>query len=138
MGRLRESFRPEFLNRIDEIIIFRQLDETQLRQITSLLLEETTRRLHAQAITIEYTDRGGRLAGPARLPARVRRPPAAQDHPAGGRQPAVVDAARRAAAPRAARDRGHRTATRSRSCVNDRDPAQVPAQSAVAEQSTLT
>jgi ATP-dependent Clp protease ATP-binding subunit ClpC len=56
MSLLRESFRPEFLNRIDEIIIFRQLDETQLRQITSLLLEETTRRLHAQAITIEYTD----------------------------------------------------------------------------------
>jgi ATP-dependent Clp protease ATP-binding subunit ClpC len=55
MQRLRESFRPEFLNRIDEIIIFRHLDETQLRQITSLLLEETTRRLHAQAITVEFT-----------------------------------------------------------------------------------
>ena len=55
MSRLRESFRPEFLNRIDEIIIFRQLDEAQLRQITSLLLEETTRRLHAQAITVDFT-----------------------------------------------------------------------------------
>ena len=55
MQRLRESFRPEFLNRIDEIIIFRHLDETQLRQITSLLLEETTRRLHAQAIRVEFT-----------------------------------------------------------------------------------
>jgi ATP-dependent Clp protease ATP-binding subunit ClpC len=55
MGRLRESFRPEFLNRIDEIIIFRQLDQVQLRQITSLLLEETTRRLHAQDITVDFT-----------------------------------------------------------------------------------
>ena len=55
MQRLRESFRPEFLNRIDEIIVFRHLDETQLGQITSLLLEETTRRLHAQAITVEFT-----------------------------------------------------------------------------------
>ena len=55
MTRLRESFRPEFLNRIDDIIIFRHLDETQLRQITSLLLEETTRRLHAQAITVAFT-----------------------------------------------------------------------------------
>ena len=55
MSRLRESFRPEFLNRIDEIIVFRQLDETQLRQITSLLLEETSRRLHAQAITVDFT-----------------------------------------------------------------------------------
>jgi ATP-dependent Clp protease ATP-binding subunit ClpC len=55
MTRLREAFRPEFLNRIDEIIVFRHLDETQLRQITSLLLEETIRRLHAQAITVEFT-----------------------------------------------------------------------------------
>src|SRR6202008_3669221 len=55
MSRLRESFRPEFLNRIDEIIVFRHLDEVQLRQITSLLLEETTRRLHAQDITVEFT-----------------------------------------------------------------------------------
>jgi ATP-dependent Clp protease ATP-binding subunit ClpC len=55
MSRLREAFRPEFLNRIDEIIVFRHLDETQLRQITSLLLEETTRRLHAQDITVDFT-----------------------------------------------------------------------------------
>jgi ATP-dependent Clp protease ATP-binding subunit ClpC len=54
MARLRKSFRPEFLNRIDEIVIFRQLDEAQLRRITSLLLEETTRRLHAQAITVDF------------------------------------------------------------------------------------
>jgi ATP-dependent Clp protease ATP-binding subunit ClpC len=56
MPRLREAFRPEFLNRIDEIIIFRQLDQTQLRQITGLLLEETKRRLHAQDITVDFTD----------------------------------------------------------------------------------
>jgi ATP-dependent Clp protease ATP-binding subunit ClpC len=55
LARLRESFRPEFLNRLDEIIVFRQLDEEQLRQITSLLLEETTRRLHAQAVTVDFT-----------------------------------------------------------------------------------
>jgi ATP-dependent Clp protease ATP-binding subunit ClpC len=55
MSRLRESFRPEFLNRIDEIIVFRHLDQAQLRQITSLLLEETTRRLHAQDITVDFT-----------------------------------------------------------------------------------
>jgi ATP-dependent Clp protease ATP-binding subunit ClpC len=55
MSRLRESFRPEFLNRIDEIIVFRALDETQLRQITGLILEETKRRLHAQDITVDFT-----------------------------------------------------------------------------------
>ena len=56
MRRLRDSFRPEFLNRIDEVIIFRQLETEQLRQITDLLLEETRRRLHAQEISLEFTD----------------------------------------------------------------------------------
>jgi len=56
MRRLRESFRPEFLNRIDEIIIFRQLDQAELRQITGLLLEETRRRLHAQDVTVDFTE----------------------------------------------------------------------------------
>ena len=55
MRRLRESFRPEFLNRIDEVIIFRQLGQEELRQITELLLEETRRKLHAQDVTVEFT-----------------------------------------------------------------------------------
>jgi ATP-dependent Clp protease ATP-binding subunit ClpC len=55
MTRLREAFRPEFLNRIDEIIVFRRLDQPELRQITGLLLEETKRRLHAQSITVDFT-----------------------------------------------------------------------------------
>jgi len=54
MRRLRESFRPEFLNRIDEIVIFRELDREELRQITALLLEETRRRLHAQNVTVQF------------------------------------------------------------------------------------
>jgi ATP-dependent Clp protease ATP-binding subunit ClpC len=54
MRRLRESFRPEFLNRIDEIVIFRELDRAELRQITELLLEETRRRLHAQNVTVRF------------------------------------------------------------------------------------
>jgi ATP-dependent Clp protease ATP-binding subunit ClpC len=54
MRRLRESFRPEFLNRIDEIVIFRELDQTELRQITQLLLEETRRRLHAQNVLVRF------------------------------------------------------------------------------------
>ncbi|MGV9254115.1 ATP-dependent Clp protease ATP-binding subunit [Streptomyces sp. NPDC003697] len=53
---LREHFRPEFLNRIDEIVVFRQLTAEQLRQITDLLLEKTRRLLHAQGVTVEFTD----------------------------------------------------------------------------------
>jgi ATP-dependent Clp protease ATP-binding subunit ClpC len=55
MPRLREIFRPEFLNRIDEIIVFRRLDPEQLATITDLLLEDTRRRLQAQNISIEFT-----------------------------------------------------------------------------------
>jgi ATP-dependent Clp protease ATP-binding subunit ClpC len=55
MRRLREAFRPEFLNRIDEIVVFRQLDDEQLRQITDLLLDETRRRMRNQDIEVEFT-----------------------------------------------------------------------------------
>jgi ATP-dependent Clp protease ATP-binding subunit ClpC len=53
--RLREQLRPEFINRIDEIIVFRQLETDQLRQITELMLGETRRRLHAQDVTLDIT-----------------------------------------------------------------------------------
>lgn len=58
LRRLQENFRPEFLNRIDEIIIFRRLEAEQLRQITELLLAETRRRLHAQDVDVEITSAG--------------------------------------------------------------------------------
>lgn len=51
---LREHFRPEFLNRIDEIVIFRRLADEQLRQIADVLLEETRRRLRAQDVGVEF------------------------------------------------------------------------------------
>ncbi|MEU1479380.1 ATP-dependent Clp protease ATP-binding subunit [Streptomyces sp. NPDC005760] len=53
---LREHFRPEFLNRIDEIVVFRQLTGEQLREITKLLLERTRRLLQAQGVTVDFTD----------------------------------------------------------------------------------
>jgi ATP-dependent Clp protease ATP-binding subunit ClpC len=56
MELLGSHFRPEFLNRIDETIIFRGLGREQLREITSLLLEQTRRRLHAQGVNLEVTE----------------------------------------------------------------------------------
>ncbi|SDJ47391.1 ATP-dependent Clp protease ATP-binding subunit ClpC [Lentzea albidocapillata subsp. violacea] len=56
MAAVRRSFRPEFLNRLDEIILFRGLDAGQLRQITSLLLERTRERLREQNITLEVDE----------------------------------------------------------------------------------
>ena len=54
--QLRDHFRPEFLNRVDEIIVFKPLDEAQLREIVGLLAANVTRRLTESGITLELTD----------------------------------------------------------------------------------
>jgi ATP-dependent Clp protease ATP-binding subunit ClpC len=56
MQIVRRSLRPEFVNRIDEIIVFRALDEEQIGEIARLLLDRTERRLRAQGIEVEFTD----------------------------------------------------------------------------------
>ncbi|MEU3947654.1 ATP-dependent Clp protease ATP-binding subunit [Streptomyces sp. NPDC029526] len=53
---LRDHFRPEFLNRIDEVVVFRQLTPEELRRITDLLLEGTRRGLKGQGIGVEFTE----------------------------------------------------------------------------------
>jgi ATP-dependent Clp protease ATP-binding subunit ClpC len=58
---LRHSFRPEFINRIDEIIIFRALTEEQLVDITQLLLDRLVRRLRAQHIDVEFSESAVKL-----------------------------------------------------------------------------
>ncbi|MGL3201235.1 MULTISPECIES: AAA family ATPase, partial [Curtobacterium] len=56
MGKLREAMRPEFINRIDEIVLFRKLDRTQIESIVSLLLEDTALRLLGQGMTLSVSD----------------------------------------------------------------------------------
>jgi ATP-dependent Clp protease ATP-binding subunit ClpC len=56
MGKLREAMRPEFLNRIDEIVLFRKLDADQLHGIVRLLLEATAARLAPRDIAFDVTD----------------------------------------------------------------------------------
>ena len=53
MQELKKTFRPEFLNRIDEIIVFHKLTETEINQIIDIMLKEVTKRLDAQGITLE-------------------------------------------------------------------------------------
>ncbi len=52
MERLRETFRPEFLNRIDEVVIFRPLNHEQARAITRLQMNELAARLLEQGLTL--------------------------------------------------------------------------------------
>jgi ATP-dependent Clp protease ATP-binding subunit ClpC len=63
MGVLRQNFRPEFINRIDDIIVFRSLSDEQLVDITRLLLDRLVRRLHAQRIEVEFTEEAVRFLG---------------------------------------------------------------------------
>ncbi len=56
MEALRGHFRPEFLNRVDETIIFDRLDETDIKAIVKLQLARVVKRLEAQGLTIELTD----------------------------------------------------------------------------------
>jgi ATP-dependent Clp protease ATP-binding subunit ClpC len=56
MRIVRSHLRPEFVNRIDEIIVFRALTREQIAEIAGLLLDRTRRRLHAQDIEVEYTE----------------------------------------------------------------------------------
>ena len=56
MSKLREAMRPEFLNRIDEIVLFRKLDEVQISQIVRLLLGSTRDHLATRDVTLTVTD----------------------------------------------------------------------------------
>jgi ATP-dependent Clp protease ATP-binding subunit ClpC len=56
MEELRRSFRPEFLNRIDDIIVFHQLEEKDIRQIVALMLKSVAERLAEQDISITFDE----------------------------------------------------------------------------------
>ncbi|HET6257461.1 MAG TPA: ATP-dependent Clp protease ATP-binding subunit [Pseudonocardia sp.] len=56
LAAMRAHFRPEFLNRIDDIVLFHALDRAELRRITHLLVAETGDRLRAQGITLDLTE----------------------------------------------------------------------------------
>ncbi|MEK6586848.1 MAG: ATP-dependent Clp protease ATP-binding subunit, partial [Nitrospirota bacterium] len=56
LGELRKSFSPEFLNRIDEIVIFHQLEKEQLYSILDILLRELNLRLLDKGLEIEVDD----------------------------------------------------------------------------------
>jgi ATP-dependent Clp protease ATP-binding subunit ClpB len=56
LDEMRQHFRPEFLNRVDEIIVFHALSEQHLKQIVDIQLENLRRRLEDRHIRIELTD----------------------------------------------------------------------------------
>ncbi len=63
MGELKKSFRPEFLNRVDDIIVFHPLDEENIRNIVGIMLQVLIKRLSQNGIKLEVSDEAkGHLA----------------------------------------------------------------------------
>ncbi len=56
MGELKNTFRPEFLNRIDDIIVFNKLTQDEIKEIAAKMLENLKERLKALEIEVEFTD----------------------------------------------------------------------------------
>ena len=56
MAEVRKTFRPEFLNRLDEIIVFHELNEEQLRSIVDLMVKNLEKRLEERKLTLVMTD----------------------------------------------------------------------------------
>ncbi len=56
MGELKKTFRPEFLNRVDDIIVFHPLNEENIRSIVGIMLEVLMKRLGQNSITLEISD----------------------------------------------------------------------------------
>ena len=57
MDELKKTFRPEFLNRLDEIIVFNKLGKEAIEKITKLMLDDVKVRLKNKNITVEFTDK---------------------------------------------------------------------------------
>jgi ATP-dependent Clp protease ATP-binding subunit ClpC len=56
MSELKKLFRPEFLNRVDEIVVFKSLSADDLRGIVGLMVEDLRRRLYGQQMSIQLSD----------------------------------------------------------------------------------
>ena len=56
MGELKKQFRPEFINRIDEIIVFHKLTDDDVKQIIDIMLKQVSTRLEKQNINVEIDE----------------------------------------------------------------------------------
>ena len=61
MGELKKEFKPEFLNRIDEIIVFHKLEEKEIKQIVNIMIGNVAKLLKIQGIKLEVDDKAKEL-----------------------------------------------------------------------------
>ncbi|MEQ4488903.1 MAG: ATP-dependent Clp protease ATP-binding subunit [Dehalococcoides mccartyi] len=63
LGELKKSFRPEFLNRIDSVVVFHSLNKEQIRSIVDLMLKSVIKQMSEKGIGLEVTDSAKDLLG---------------------------------------------------------------------------
>jgi len=73
MGTVRAHFRPEFLNRVDEIILFHRLQKSEMGRIVEIQFSRLQKLLEDRKITLHARCRGARLGSPPRAGSRLRR-----------------------------------------------------------------
>ncbi|MBE3599069.1 MAG: ATP-dependent Clp protease ATP-binding subunit [Limnochordaceae bacterium] len=56
LEELRRTFRPEFLNRIDEVIVFHALNKEHIRQIIEIMLKQVVKEINERGVQVEFTD----------------------------------------------------------------------------------
>ena len=84
---VRGHFKPEFLNRIDEIVVFHPLDESHIERIVDIQVETLRERLAERGLGLEHQRRRTRPRRARRLRPRLRRPAAQACAPARGERP---------------------------------------------------
>ena len=108
MDALRGHFRPEFLNRVDEIIVFHALSREQMRAIIDIQLKGLMKRLEDRKIHVELTDSAKDLLIAEGYDPTYGARPLKRTHPAAGARPAGHARARRASSAKAIRVRSMR------------------------------
>ncbi len=104
MNVVRDHFKPEFLNRIDEIVVFHRLDESHIERIVDIQVEQLRERLAERGLGLELTDAALAHIAARGLRPRLRGPAAQAGAPAGDQRPGRA----RAAEGRVPRRRHHR------------------------------
>ena len=87
LAEMRSHFRPEFLNRLDDIVLFKPLTPAEIERIVDLMLDDLRARLAERQMTLEITDGRPALHRRAGLRPGLRGPAAAPVHRPGGRDP---------------------------------------------------
>ena len=110
---LKRHFRPEFLNRIDEVIVFNELTSEEVTEIVDLLIKRVQDQLESQGLGLELTHEAKLLLAKKGYDPSLGRPAAAACDPAHGRGPALGEDPVEGV-PRRRDDRGRRARRRDR------------------------